>query len=63
MSKDEARTSVAGLLRSRPLTIYPHEQPPGSKRRRLRIVADAGRSLDARAATGASCSFEMKPAS
>jgi hypothetical protein len=48
MSKDEARDLVAGLLRSRPLTIYPNEQLPGCSARRLRIVADAGRVIGTR---------------
>jgi hypothetical protein len=47
MSKDEARSLVAGLLRSGPLTIYPNEQPPASSVG-LRVVADAGRVIGTR---------------
>jgi hypothetical protein len=48
MSKDEARHLVAGLLRSRPLTICPNEQLPASGTGRLRVVADAGRVIGTR---------------
>jgi hypothetical protein len=48
MSKDEARDLVAGLLRSRPLTIHANGQPPASSAGRLRIVADAGRVIGTR---------------
>ncbi len=48
MSKDAARSLVAGLLRNAPLTISPSRRPDRTSAEQLRVVAEAGETVGTR---------------
>lgn len=48
MSKDAARSLVAGLLRNAPLTISPSRRPDRTGAEQLRVVAEAGETVGTR---------------